>query len=248
MLHQNPYIREVPGSRCALLCLHGIVGTPRHFDDLIAVLPHHWSVYNLLLKGHGKTVRDFSAATMQDWRKQAQEAVRDLLNRYDCVAIAAHSMGTLLALECARLFPGIKGLFLMAVPLKPFVRPKAAINGLRIALGLVNPKNQACLDMRRACSIQPSRRLWLYLGWTPNFWNLLRQIRFTRTFIGSIHIPCVVFQSKKDELVANSAAKLLPPAFHTTVLPYSGHFQYAPGDLKQLLDAFQAFCDAMETA
>ena len=43
-----------------MLFVHGIVGTPRHFDFLIDVVPSTVSIYNMLLDGHGYGVRDFS--------------------------------------------------------------------------------------------------------------------------------------------------------------------------------------------
>ena len=43
-----------------MLFVHGIVGTPRHFDFLIDVVPSTVSIYNILLDGHGYGVRDFS--------------------------------------------------------------------------------------------------------------------------------------------------------------------------------------------
>ena len=45
------YIRLVPGADTAVLFLHGIAGTPRHFDarlPLVHLVPENWSVYTVL--------------------------------------------------------------------------------------------------------------------------------------------------------------------------------------------------------
>lgn len=49
MNHQE-YRRILPGSNMAVLMLHGIVGTPHHFDDLIPLIPEDWSVVNFCWK------------------------------------------------------------------------------------------------------------------------------------------------------------------------------------------------------
>lgn len=64
----SSYIRAVPGSRCAVLFLHGILGTPRHFDFLLESVPADWSVYNMQLDGHGGTLRDFTGSSMTRWQ------------------------------------------------------------------------------------------------------------------------------------------------------------------------------------
>ena len=58
------YIREADHANTAILMIHGIFGTPRHFDDIVKLVPDNWSVYNILLDGHGKGVREFSRTSM----------------------------------------------------------------------------------------------------------------------------------------------------------------------------------------
>ena len=66
MAHQE-YIRIVPGSKYAVLMLHGILGTPDHFRELLPLVPENWSVHALLLDGHGGAVEDFSHTSMEKW-------------------------------------------------------------------------------------------------------------------------------------------------------------------------------------
>ena len=63
-MNHDEYIREVDGAKTAVLMIHGIFGTPRHFDDIVNLAPKDWSVYNILLDGHGKGVREFSASSI----------------------------------------------------------------------------------------------------------------------------------------------------------------------------------------
>lgn len=68
-MHEE-YIRKIPGSKMAVLMIHGIAGTPDHFKPFVSLFPDDWSVYNILLDGHGGGVKDFSATSMEKWKKQ----------------------------------------------------------------------------------------------------------------------------------------------------------------------------------
>lgn len=105
------YIREAPDSKTAVLFIHGILGTPHHFHRLVEVVPEEWSVYNILLEGHGKTVDDFAGATMEQWKRQVHRLIIRLNRKYDNIIITAHSMGTLFAVEEAVKNPKVKSLF-----------------------------------------------------------------------------------------------------------------------------------------
>jgi esterase/lipase len=50
MAHEE-YVRMVPGSDTAVLMLHGITGTPDHFEMFLHLIPETWSVHALLLEG-----------------------------------------------------------------------------------------------------------------------------------------------------------------------------------------------------
>ena len=92
-------IRYVENADTAILFIHGILGIPEYFRPYLSLVPPDWSVYNILLKGHGRGVRDFSHASMAQWKQQVDEALRTLSESHDKVVIAAHSMGTLFALH-----------------------------------------------------------------------------------------------------------------------------------------------------
>lgn len=70
--------RCVAGAENAVLFIHGIVGTPQHFAPLIPLVPEGWSLYNLLLDGHGGSVEAFSHTSMKKWRAQVSAAVEEL--------------------------------------------------------------------------------------------------------------------------------------------------------------------------
>ncbi len=225
----SPYIRINENAHTAALLIHGIAGSPAHFRDLIPLIPEGWSVYNVLLDGHGGTVADFSHASMEQWNAQVTRQLDAILQTHRRVLIIAHSMGTLLAIRQAIRRPeAVAGLFLLNVPLVPFVRPGTAVDSLRLALGKPgsSPSAQA---MAADCSIQLTPGLWQYLGWAPRFYELLREAQAVRKLLPQLRTPTQTFHSRHDELVHSRSCRYLEghPSITHTLLEASGHYAYS---------------------
>lgn len=232
-MDHNGYTRRVDNSKVAVLMIHGIAGTPRHFDMLLPAVPQAYSVYNILLDGHGKRVEDFGSSSMKKWKAQAAEKVNELLERHQKVVIVAHSMGTLFAIQAAIDHPDrIAGLFLLAVPFCPWVRFSTAMTSLRVAWGNIRPDDKAALAMKNATSIRMDRRLWKFATWIPRLLELLAEIHRVQGVLPRLTVPTQAFQSKIDELVSARSCKVLEghPYIRTCVLYGSGHFAYSPED------------------
>lgn len=231
-MKHTPFIRVVPDADTAVAMIHGIVGTPDHFKDLLPLIPEDWSVYNILLDGHGGEVEDFSHTSMDKWKAQVHSLLDEILLTHRRVLIVAHSMGTLLAIREAIYRPEhIAALFLLNVPLTPFVQPKTAVNSVRLALGI--PKNNcSARAMEASGSVNLSPKLWKYFGWTPRFWELLQECRATTKALPELKTPTFSFQSRHDELVSMRSCKYLDKHPHITnlILESSGHFAYSKID------------------
>ena len=194
MIHQ-PFVREIEGSSTVVLFIHGILGTPEHFRDFLPLVPASWSIHNLLLDGHGKTAKDFARSSMEKWKRQVDCIVNHLVRRYDRILIVAHSMGTLFALsEAVRHEDKVKGLFLLAVPLKISPKPSAAVNSMKVAFDWVAEGDRAASAARDAYSIAPDKRVWSYAGWIPRYLELFQEIKRTRALLAFVNVPCYVFQ------------------------------------------------------
>lgn len=231
------YIRMVDGSDTAVLMIHGIVGTPAHFRELLPLIPDEWSVCNLLLDGHGKGVREFGASSMAKWKAQVSERLGELLARHRRVLIVAHSMGTLFALRAAVNHPDrIAGLFLLNVPMRVHLLPSTMLASLKNAFGLVKEGDGMAWAMKNDCGVALTPYLWQYLSWIPRYVELLWEIRDTRALLPQVRVSAQAFHSQKDELVSDRALKDLQGHLHivVTLLPDSGHFGYKGADLALL--------------
>lgn len=238
------YVRIVPGAETAVLFLHGIVGTPRHFDSrlpLVHLVPKNVSVYSLLLPGHGGTVEDFSRSTMHQWKEYVWKTFDALAQTHCQVILAGHSMGTLFALQLAREFPEkIPLLFLIAAP----ICPQLSLAAVAHSFGLIFPHSHGDPKITAAMgscgSVTLTKKLWKYLPWIPNFWNLLGQARRTKKSLPYISTKTLIFQSRRDELVARRSVKHLQKISKLQLheLQQSTHFYYSEEDTCLVQQAF----------
>ena len=112
----------VAGDQRGVLCLHGITGTP--FE--VRPLAEHFgrigcSVEAPMLAGHGGTLADRAGTTWRDWLASAEAALARVEARAGRgpTAICGFSMGGLLALRLARLYPErISALVVISTPLR----------------------------------------------------------------------------------------------------------------------------------
>lgn len=234
----------IPGAKYAVLFLHGIVGTPNHFRIVLPLeelVPGGWSVINVRYPGHGGDVSGFGKSNMDLWRAHARAAFLELAGNHEKIAIVGHSMGTLFAMQLALEFPGkIAFLFLVAAPMRPWVRLFGAVNCLRLAFACIREDNPMEVATRNVCGVTTTPLVWKYIPWIPRFLELFGEIARTERRMGGLQVPCVAWQSRKDELVSNFSAPVLVKSGVMEVheLENSTHFYYTPEDRKNLREDF----------
>jgi len=248
----KPYKRIVPGAKTAVLFIHGIVGTPNHFRDLMPLVeqvPETWSVHNLLLPGHGGTVEDFSHSSMDTWHSHVFSAFDELAQTHEQVLVVAHSMGTLFAIQLGLEHPKkIPFLFLLAVPMRPGLRWFGIKNVLRVGFDMVRPDRPMEVATQMACGIQTTKRIWKYILWIPRYLELFREIYRVEKSMGELSVSTAAFQSHKDELVTNRSRKVLEkiPQIRIRDLFDSSHFYYTKEDREIVISAFHSLCEEMK--
>lgn len=238
------YKRIVADAETAVVFIHGILGTPNHFKDFIPLVPDGYSVHNLLLDGHGKGVKEFSHTSMKIWKNQVDSAINELLKTHKQIIITAHSMGTLFALQQAIKRPEqIKGLFLLATPLKIGIKLKIFTNSAKLYFNIIKPDDAESIACKEACGVKQDKRVWLYLGWIPRFLELFKEIKYTRPIANNIIVPCCIFQSKNDEMVSKNAINFInnSPKIEVEILQKSSHFYYFQDDYKKMLIKYKNF-------
>ena len=242
-MEHKEYKRIHPDATAAVLFVHGIVGTPNHFAEFVSRVPEGMSVHNLLLDGHGGSVRDFSQTSMQKWEEQVKNAVDELCATHSKIYIVAHSMGTLFAIDRAIENEAVKGLFLLAVPLKIAPKPRMVSNLCKVYFDKIRPDDEVAQAAKRCYGIAQDKNPFHYFGWLPRYLELFAKARKTRKRIQELQTPCRVYQSVRDELVSGASAKWLSrnETFSVVLLQNSGHYYYTPEDFDFLLNEFENF-------
>lgn len=251
-MEHKEYVRIVPEAKTAVLFMHGIVGTPNHFCDLIPLVqlvPENWSVYNVLLDGHGGSIDDFAKTSMKKWKNQVFSVFESLCQAHDRVIIVGHSMGTLFAMQMALAKPQkVPFLFLIAAPMRPWVRLVGIKNLLKLAFGKLREDIPLENATRQVAGVNATAELWKYVKWLPRFLELFWEIHYTEGKMSGLTVPCVAWQSRKDELVSNFSTGVIERCGRIVLheLPDSTHFYYAPEDTLRVQADFSARCDAVK--
>lgn len=238
------YVRIVDTANTAVLFIHGIVGTPNHFTDFVKLVPSEMSVYNMLLDGHGKGVSEFSKTSMNKWKAQVDAKVMELSKTHSKIIIVAHSMGTLFAItEAVKHSEKIKGLFLLATPLKLFIKPQMMLNTAKVYFGIIKDSDKMAQAAQRAYGIKDSKNIFKYLGWIPRYLELFKEIKAVRKLVPLINVPCDVYQSAHDEMVSIKSVNILKTNNKTRahILNNSSHYYYDDEDYKYLLNEFSNY-------
>lgn len=236
--------RLVTGAKYAVLFIHGIVGTPNHFRIVLPLeelVPENWSVYNIRQPGHGGSVEAFGKSNINQWRSHAKDAFDELAEKHEKIVIVGHSLGTLFAMQMALKQPEkVAQLFLVAAPMRPWVRLFGAANCVKLAFGRIREDRPLEWATKHVCGVDATPLLWKYIPWLPRFFELFAEIVRTEKIMGNLKVPCVAWQSRKDELVSNFAAPVLRKrgVMEVHELENSTHFYYGPEDLKALQDDF----------
>ena len=238
----SEYRRIVPGAQKAVLFVHGINATPRFFDEYAAALPADVSVHNLLLPGHGGTVREFGKHSAKEWERHVSFALDALRDTHQQVYIVAHSLGTLLAIrETVRDERRIAGMLLLCVPLRIWSRPTAWWGKLAKGLG-----GKAAQEELRTCyGTEVDWRIWRYIGWIPRYLELFRLSKEARQVVQRVNVPVRVFMAGKDEQVSRRSEKCMAgnPAITISRMEKSSHHIFTQEDKAAIRAALLDMCD-----
>ncbi len=213
-----------------MLCLHGFTGTPFEVRPLCeAFAARGFAVVAPLLAGHGGSVDELACTRSADWLASAKAAL-DLLRDGvggRRVGIVGFSLGGLLALRLARLFPdAIAALAVLAAPLR-LPRGQAlavrALGGLRFIRTI--PKlggfDVTDPDMRSRNPALPA----LPVAGVVSLLDLAAQVRGD---LATIKAPVLVAHGELDATVPPDNSRELARTIGSEVveqlwLPRSGH-------------------------
>lgn len=234
---QSESLRLVPGAKTAVLFLHGICSSANQFRKVLPleqVVPETVSFHNILLPGHGGSVRDFAGSSMRQWREHVHAAFDRLAQTHEQVILVGHSMGTLFSVELALTRPEkVASLLLIEVPLRVGIKIFGVRNLLRWSRGKTDQADPIQASMTQAVGIKPAPMLGTYLSMIPRFWELLCLMHRTARRVKQLRQKTIAWQSPIDELVSNRSAKILKRSGRVQVrsFQHSTHLYFHPQEI-----------------
>ncbi len=113
-----------------VLFIHGFASSPQIFRKYGQMfLQEGYVVSAVRLAGHGTSEAHLATTTAVDWYLSAREKYIELQSQCEKVIIVAHSMGTLLAIMLASIYP-IESMVLLSSPIYVRDRPLYRVNYL----------------------------------------------------------------------------------------------------------------------
>lgn len=108
-----------PGSKTGVLLIHGFTGTPKEMRKLGEYLhqEYNFTTLGIRLSGHASQPEDMIRSTYQDWLASVEDGYYLLKNQVDRIIVMGLSMGGVLALRTASMFP-FSGVVAMSTPYK----------------------------------------------------------------------------------------------------------------------------------
>lgn len=211
-----------------VLFLHGIQGSPSQFQWLVESLPDDVDYINLLLPGHGGTVKAFRRHGRAEWEQAVQSLLDYVLPVYEQIDLVGHSMGCLLWLFAHARQPGrFHSMLFISCPfaLRPTIR---YLRNNLLALYDFPTKNPYVQATREANSLS-SRNPLSYLFCFKPYADLLRMILSARKVQPMPPENGAAYVGQKDEIVSPKSLSIAASkGFDTGVLPLCGHNYFTP--------------------
>lgn len=236
------YLYTLQTSDTVIVFVHGIQGSPLQFDYFIQRLKGSYSIESLLLPGHGKTAKDFKKSNMAQWQSYVDERIKLLQETYKNIILVGHSMGCLLSVQSAILYPEkVRGLFLFAMPLRIHISFPYIKNNLVIAFSR-KENSEIIAAARKVNSVTVSHPL-EYLAAMPRYIELLNKCRSTRELIKALQLPIVVVQSENDEIVSNKSLYYVKekPNIQIIIVKHASHYYYSHETQQEISNTLQQF-------
>ena len=248
----HPTSRSHDGSDCAVIFIHGFMGSPNQFANLAdAVYDMGCASKSVLLPGHGGDIKAFARFGARDWQQHLQDEI-DTMKGYRNIFLVGHSMGGLLALNASLMRENhIAGVVLLQTPLKVYLlNPRTLWLKLRL---LRFPKQHVIKSAYIKSKSIPIPRLFFYplfIKPVTEFYKLMRQ---TKKRLSEVFVPVCMFYSRADETTSYKSADLFYQGLCNTQrslfsLDNSWHAYYDDDEGRFIQDKILAFIQQNRTS
>jgi len=205
---QNPHLEGAPflwkeGS-VGVLLLHGFATTTSEVRLLGGYLrARGYTVAAPLLPGHGTTPQEMNRCRWQEWVAACEDAYRALTACCECVFVGGESMGGLLALYLASIYPKVQGVLAYAPALQITSRTKP----------LLAPLLAPFIPMSAKPSHAPTHADAFWQGYTVRPLHAAAELfhlqQAVRARLAWICQPLLIVQGGRDHTVSSEVPAIL---------------------------------------
>jgi carboxylesterase len=190
--------RAVQPVRCLLA--HGLNGEPADLREIEAQLTiNGYLTQNLLLPGHGTSLRDFAAHGWVDWYGSVRAAARAAFDRGERVILIGHSLGAGICLAVAADEPKVAGLVALCPPLRLWPLEQPVIALARHIFPYLPAGHEDIRDRHGAHATGPRT----VYRWTPttSLYSMLAGLPTLRAALSRVRCPTLVVCARHDHVV-----------------------------------------------
>lgn len=198
IIYLKDFIHEGSNQELVLF-IHGIFSSPAVFDLFYPILKEQgYSIYAVVLKGHGKDLKSITRVKYQEWIEQINTLLKQLSNKYKKIHVVGHSMGALLALTSS------DHLVTKRILIAPSYCLKLTFQFIKLCLFAHRPNskdNYIKGNQKRFCITFPKSIFKKAIA-LKSLWELFKLKLYTKSIIKKIDKPTYIIQSKSDECVS----------------------------------------------
>ena len=247
----KPFKHENKNSDTMIIFVHGIVEGPTQFKSFAKAIEENYSYSAVLLNGHGTSGRNFVRSNKDKWIETVEKEIIKHKDKYENIILVGHSMGSLISILLSLKYKdNIKGLVLIATPLKVFVKLRMIVSSIRYIFK--KEKNDKLAKKFEEVVSVDRCSLVTYMKWTFRYMDLFYLINITKKHLNKIDVPSLIIQSRNDELVSYRSLKMfknkLKNNYKVFEFKESGHFYYKEDELKDILNEFKLFIEDVLTS
>jgi carboxylesterase len=192
-VNPNDYIPRV-----GVLLVHGLNGSTYDMEELAAHLAAHGMVTeNMLLPGHGTSIRDMLPIGWAEWANAVQHEYRALRERCDLVFVIGHSLGGALCLHLAA-HEEVAGVVAMCAPLRMFSWMIPVVRLVRHITPVLPTVREDIHDPIARKRYTRSAYRWTTL---PPVLSLFRFLPHLRSELPGVTAPTLIMAAQHDHVV-----------------------------------------------
>lgn len=179
--------------------IHGIFSSPAIFEVFYPMLKEKgYSIYALLLKGHGKDLKTVVKVSYKEWITQINDLLKKLSQEYKEIIVVGHSMGGLLALNTLDSYTSKRILLAPSYSIKITLR---IIKLILCAHKIKCKDNYVTANQKNFSVIFPKSIIKKSIG-LKSYWQMIKLIFYIKPKIKLINKPILIIQSRNDECIS----------------------------------------------